>query len=156
VVGLAVWPTTIVFHSVLLLVPPSRPLPARPGPPARATVRLIRVAVAALLYVFYWIYFVDWWRPIGLANVVLPLLPLAFLGVWVSLSRARRALAGPVAAGRLETWRELLRLPPRARIAAFLLFVAAFLVLVRVLASDARPRLAADHFLANVTFGATT
>jgi hypothetical protein len=156
VVGLAVWPTTIVFHSVLLLVPRSRPLPVRPGPPARATVGLIRIAVAAVLYVFYWIYFVDWWRPVGLANVVLPLLPLAFLGVWVYLFRGLRALVGTVDAGRLETWRELFRFPPRARIAAFLLFVAAYLVLVRLLASDARPRLAADHFVANVTFGATT
>jgi hypothetical protein len=153
-IGLVVWPTTIVFHSVLLLFPRTRRIPERPGPPGRATVWLIRAAAAGLLYLFFWIYFVEEQRPNGVADVVMPLLPVSFAAVWVYLTRGLTTLAEGVDLGRRQPWGGLL--PSRTGLASVGVLLAAYLLLTRVLASDARPRFGADRFLANVAFGATT
>src|SRR5262249_7872810 len=135
-------------------LPRSRPAPERPGPPGRATVWLIRGVAAGVLYLFFWIYFVWEQRPNGVADVVMPLLPVSFAAVWIYLTRSLGTLPGGADPPRRDHWKPFV--PSRVGVASVAVLLAAYLVVTRVLASDARPRLGADRFLVNVAFGATT
>lgn len=154
--GLAVWPTTILLHPLLLLFPARTQVVLREGKSVGLNGWLVRLAIAGLLCLFLDVYLVRQLRPHGVAPAILPLLPLSFIAVAAYVWLALDPLVGRIDAWSRECLRTFLLGETAIRVAAVALLAIAHLVLTRVVASDAPPRMAPSQWLANLAFGATT
>ncbi len=155
--GLAVWPTTLPLHALLLLLPARARWPdaGRRLPGSLALVVALALAVVAV-FARTWL-LTDRRPDPGIAPAVTWALPLAHLAVaaWIVLGLA--PLVGRIPLRPAAWWPTVRGGLTVAAAAAVGLLVAVHLLLTRVLAAPGEPRLTAAEFLtAYVNFGATT
>jgi hypothetical protein len=155
ILGMMVWPTTMLINGILILFPYRTNLSI-----TKESNKIITSAIAllclCLLSLFIWVYTKGFENKAGITPPVMWLLPLSFAGALIYLFNVLNVLAGKVDTS-IDYIKNLFAQIDFKKYFALLFIFIFYLFLTKFLAaSNIAPRLSLNGFLVNLTYCATS